>query len=179
MSSSESGDDPELNLTDEKEVMNGTKTVTTGTSILNGMVDYISAGGSIVSVLQASVVGVLLSPFLALSNIIQAIGSFFTIPFTQGGIAIGEMITALFSAPAGLIQSGTNISENALSMFFSENLAGILALPVAVGVVLLSLFLVSVYLNEEETGDTLPGTFIDVPDIGPLQLGVEEEDEED
>lgn len=151
------------------------KTVTTGASILNGMVNYISSGGSIVTVLQASIVGVILSPFLALSNIIQAIGSFFSIPFRQAGIAVGEMINALFTAPSRLLRQASNITAGVLSQFLGDNLGGFLALPITVAIIMGSLFIVLNYLQEEETGDTLPGVPIDVPDFGPLQFGVEEE----
>ncbi len=169
---SSDGDNTELTLSTTKN----NETVTTGTSIIQGFLTYIQNGGKIVSALQAGIIGVVFSPLVALSNIIQAIGSFFATPFLEGGIAIGELINAIFTAPARLVDTGFNISRNTLSMYMSENLAGLLAGPVALGIVLLGLWLVSEYLAEPETGDTLPGLPFDVPDIGPLQFGVEEED---
>jgi len=48
-----------------------------------------------------------------------------------------------------------------------------LAFPVTAGLVMIVLYMVVLYLREDETGDVLPGVPIDVPtDI----FGVEEED---
>lgn len=166
---------PELDLSSDTDEV----TTTTGTSILSGILTYISNGGSIVSVLQASIVGLVLSPFLALANIITAVGTFFTTPFRQGGLALGDLIIAFFRAPAQLLQTAAQINEDALRIFLSDSLAGLFAFPLTMAVVLAGLFLMMVYLQEEETGDTLPGLPFDVPDFGPFQFGVEEEDDAD
>lgn len=160
--------DPQLNLSDGS-----------GTGVLSGIVNFLQAGGSVVRVIEASILGLVVSPFIALGDIIRAIGNFFSTPFLEGGNAIGQLINALFTAPGSLIETGAQISEDTLAIFLGDSLAGVLALPVAIGVVMLSLYFITLYLQEEETGDTLPGVPFDVPDILGIQFGVEEEGEED
>ncbi len=148
----------------------------TGTSVLNGIVNYLQAGGSVTRVITASLLGTIVSPFIAVGDVIAGVGTFFSTPFQAGGEAIGSLFQALLEGPADLIAAGSAVSQNVLETFLGESLAGVLALPVATGVVMLSLFIISTYLNERETGNTIPGLPVDVPDVGPLDLGVEEED---
>ena len=150
-----------------------------GTDTLNGIVNYLQAGGSITTVISASLLGTIVSPFVAIGDIIQGVGNFFSTPFREGGDAVGALFNALLTAPANLLQTGSNITEDTLTIFLGDGLAGILALPVATAMVLLSLWMIALYLQEEETGDTIPGLPFDVPDVGPLQFGVEEEADAD
>lgn len=144
-----------------------------GESTLNGVSSYLSSGGSVTDLFTSSIAGLLISPIVAGIDIINAVTAFFTTPFTETAESISDLAGALFQAPANLVESGARISESALQTFLGPSLAGVLALPVAVGVVMLSLYLIVVYLNERETGDTIPGLPVDVPtDV----LGVEEED---
>jgi hypothetical protein len=144
----------------------------TGTGVLNGIVTFLQQGGDVTRLITAFVVGLPASIFVALGDIIAAIGNFFSTPFDEGGDAIGQIITALFTAPASLLETGSQITEDVLRTFLGESLAGLLALPIAFGLTLLVLFMITVYLQEAETGDTLPGLPIDVPTD---TLGVEEE----
>jgi hypothetical protein len=52
----------------------------------------------------------------------------------------------------------------------------VLALPLTFALVMAALYMINIYLNEEETGDTLPGVPIDIPTDF---LGVEEEETAD
>lgn len=162
-------DDPTLNLGDG-----------TGTAVLGGIVNYLQAGGSVVRVLIAGWLGAFVAPFLAITDVINGIGNFFSTPFLEGGDAVGALINGIFTAPGDLLETGARISEGALQQFFAPSIAGLLGLPVAVGLTMLSLFVVNWYLSEPETGDTLPGLPFDVPDVLGLEFGVEEEtDDED
>lgn len=144
-----------------------------GTGILSGITNFLQNGGSAVRVFTASLTGVVVAPFIAFADIIQAVTTFFTAPFTEVGESITALAGALFQAPAGLVETGFTTSEEVLTAFFGSSFAGVFAGPVAVGLVMLSLFLVTQYLQEDETGDTIPGLPVDVP---TETLGVEEED---
>lgn len=150
-----------------------------GTDVLNGIVNYLQDGGKVTTVISASLLGTVVAPFVAFVDIVEGIGNFFSTPFREGGDAIGALFNALLTGPADLVRAGSQITEDTLRVFLGESLAGLLALPVSVGMVMLSLWLIMMYLQEEETGDTIPGLAFDVPDVGPLQLGVEEEPDAD
>jgi len=144
-----------------------------GEGTLEGITTFLQDGGKAGTVLSASILGLVVSPFVALGNVIQAVGEFFAQPFTAGGNAIGALITGIFEAPGDLLDAGADISESALRATLGETLAGTLALPITFALVMLSLYMVTRYLLEEETGDVLPAVPIDIPtDI----FGVEEEE---
>lgn len=143
-----------------------------GTGLLKGITNYLSEGGNPVQVFTASLTGVVVAPFIAFADIVQAVTTFFTTPFIDAGGSIGTLVSTIFEAPAGLVQTGFTVSENVLIVFFGESLAGVFAAPVAVGVSLFSLWLVVQYLQEDESGDTLVGVPVDIP---TETLGVEEE----
>lgn len=165
--SSSGSDNPELKLGDGS-----------GTSVLSGIVNFLQAGGSVTRVLMASGLGVVVAPFVAVADIISGVGTFFTTPFSQGAVATGELITAFFTAPGSLLQTGAQVSEDFLTGILGPTAASALGLPVATGITLLSLFLVTQFLEEPETSDTLPlPGFPDVPDIGPFEFGSDEEPE--
>jgi hypothetical protein len=144
-----------------------------GQDTLEGVTDFLQAGGSAGTVLSASFIGLVVSPFVALADIIDAVGTFFETPFSSAGEALGSLLGGLFRAPGDLLQAGADISETALRGALGDSLAGAIAFPATVALVMGALFMVTLYLREDETGDTLPGLPIDVPtDL----LGVEEED---
>lgn len=144
-----------------------------GQDTLEGVTTFLQAGGSAGTVLSASFIGLVVSPFVALADIIDAIGTFFEEPFTGAGEALASLLEGLFEAPGGLLTAGADISETALRGALGDSLAGAIAFPVTVALVMGALFMIMLYLREDETGDTLPGLPVDVPtDI----LGVEEED---
>lgn len=134
-----------------------------GEDTVNGIVNF---DGSTTAVLTASITGLLISPFLAVIDIINAATNFVTAPLEGAGGSITALFSGLIEAPAGLIEAGVGISENALRSFLGESLAGALALPITTALVLSSLYLVAVYLDEEETGNLIPGLPTDIPFIG-------------
>ena len=152
---------PDLNLGDS------------GQETLSGITNFLQAGGDAGRILSASIIGLIAAPFVAVADVIYAVANFFSQPFNTAGDAIGALLEGLFEAPANLLIAGAEISEGALRAVLGETLAGFLAFPATVGLVVFGLYLVVRYLREDETGDVLPGVPIDVPtDI----FGVEEED---
>ncbi|KOX92816.1 hypothetical protein AMS69_10165 [Haloarcula rubripromontorii] len=144
-----------------------------GQESLSGVTNFLQDGGDAGKVLSASIIGLIVSPVVAVIDVVNAVANFFAQPFDNAGDAIGSLLTGLFEAPGNLLTAGADISETALRSALGETLAGTLAFPITVGIVMLALYLVVRYLREDETGDVLPGLPIDVPtDI----FGVEEED---
>ena len=137
-----------------------------GVDTLNGIASYLSNGGKATTVLSASIVGLITSPFIAIVDIINAITQFATAPFEGAGESISTLFDGLLTGPAALIEAGSRISENAIMAVFGETIAGILALPLTVALALASLYLLATFLNESETGNLFPGLPFDVPVIG-------------
>ncbi|WP_026190414.1 hypothetical protein [Halomicrobium katesii] len=142
-----------------------------GTETLTGITNFLQDDGSAGKVLSASFIGLVVSPFVAFADVVQAIGTFFAKPFSGAGEAISALLAGLFEAPGDLLDAGADITETALRTALGETLAGIIAFPLTVGLVVLGLYIVTLYLREDETGDTLPGVPVDIPFVG-----VEEED---
>lgn len=144
-----------------------------GQESLSGVTNFLQNGGDAGKVLSASIIGLIVSPVVAVIDVVNAVANFFAQPFNNAGDAIGSLLTGLFEAPGNLLTAGADISETALRSALGETLAGTLAFPITVGIVMFALYMVVRYLREDETGDVLPGLPIDVPtDI----FGVEEED---
>ncbi|WP_050032290.1 hypothetical protein [Halorubrum halophilum] len=137
-----------------------------GVGTLNGIATYLSEGGKATTVLSASVIGLITSPFIAIIDIVNAITQFATSPFEGAGESISSLFDGLLTGPADLILAGSEISEAAIRSVFGETIAGILALPLTVALALASLYLLATFLNEEETGNLFPGLPFDVPYIG-------------
>jgi len=137
-----------------------------GVDTLSGITNFLSEGGSATRVLTSSIVGILVSPVVATIDIINAIADFATAPFEGAGESISTLFDGLLTGPASLIEAGSTISGDAIRAVFGETLAGILALPLTVGLALASLYLLATFLDEEETGNLFPGLPFDVPVIG-------------
>ena len=143
-----------------------------GTSTLSGITNFLQAGGSAGRLLSAGVLGIIVAPIAAVIDIVAAVATFFTLPFSSAGEALGALLAGFFQAPGDLLRAGADITEAALRAALGETFAGIFAFPITVGLVLIGLFLMVRYLREDETGDTLPGLPIDIPTDW---FGVEEE----
>lgn len=146
-----------------------------GVGTLNGIVTFLSEGGSASTVLSASVIGLITSPFIAVIDIIDAIAAFATAPFEGAGESISSLFDGLLTAPAGLIEAGAEISRTSIAAVFGETIAGILALPLTVALALASLYLLATFLDEEETGNLFPGLPFDVPVIGADEEAVDDQ----
>jgi len=74
----------------------------------------------------------------------------------------------------GILETTAQTSATAISAQF-----GWLAFLVGVGVLLAALYAVNQYLEQPETGDTFVGLPFDTPDVGPFEIGVTEEGEDE
>ena len=146
-----------------------------GVDTLSGITTFLSEGGSAARVLTSSILGVLISPVVAVVDVIDAIATFATAPFEGAGESISTLFDGLLTGPAALIEAGARISENAITSVFGAELGGILALPLTVALALASLYLLATFLDEEETGNLFPGLPFDVPIIGADEEAVDDQ----
>jgi len=144
------------------------------TAVLSGVTSFISQGGQLGTLLSGFIFGLGGSLFLGVGKIINAVVTFVTTPFLEGGRAVGQLITGILTSPATILDQTALASAEGIAAEF-----GWLAFPVGMGVVLVSLYLVVQYLEQRETGDTFVGLPFDTPDVGPFEIGVTEEGEEE
>jgi hypothetical protein len=144
------------------------------TSILSAVTTFISSGGKLGTLLSSFIFGIGASIFIGVGRVVNAVVTFVTTPFIAGGEAVAALIGGILTSPVRILEQTAQESARAISVQF-----GWLAFLVGVGVVLTALYAVTRYLEEEETGDTFPGLPFDTPDLGPFEIGVTEEGEED
>lgn len=144
------------------------------TSILSAITTYLDQGGSLGTLLSSFIFGIGASLFIGAANIINAVVTFLTSPFTAAGEAIGELFSALLTDPLTILSTTAQASAQGIAAQF-----GWLAFPVGVGIVLGALYMINEYRERRETGDTIPGLPFDVPDVGPFQIGTTEEGEDE
>ena len=117
---------------------------------------------------------VLLSVGTAVASGILSIADVLIVPLDALTSAAGQLIDAIFGGSAfiidlGAIASGQSIGPGGL-------FASPLSFPIAIGIVLLTLYLVTAYVSEEPTGNFVPGVPFDIPTPG--FEGPEEDDED-
>ncbi|MFC3476284.1 hypothetical protein [Halobacterium litoreum] len=144
------------------------------TAVLSGVTSFISAGGKLGNLLSGFVFGMGASLYIGVGRIINAVVTFITTPFESGANAIGTLISGILASPAEILE----ITAQTTGVRISEEF-GWLAFAVGVAVVLGSLYMVTQYLEQEETGDTFVGLPFDTPDLGPFEIGVTEEGEDE
>jgi len=144
------------------------------TEVLNGTVNFLNAGGSLGTLLQGSIFGIVVSLVVGGINIIQSIIGLIVAPLDQAANIVGAFFQATVLEPLGVVEAGAQASAIGIADQF-----GPFALPVAMAVLLGTFWIVIQFLEEDETPDfiAIPG-FPDIPEIGPLEVGVEEEDED-
>lgn len=158
-----SGSDAELDLGDGS-----------GTATLGGITTFLQGGGSATRVLTASMVGLITSPVVATVDIIDGVGTFISDPFESAGSGVGDLFEAFMTAPADLVKAGSRISESSLEAAFGDTIAGTLALPFTFLLAFGALFALALYLNENETSNTLPG-LPDIPFFGREEEATDDE----
>lgn len=143
-------------------------------SVIQGTISYLSADGTLGALLQGAIFGTLYSVFTGGINLIQSIAGLVTAPIDSLGEATTATIDAVIIEPLAIIVAGAQASASSIAEQF-----GPFAFLVAIGIVLAGFWIVIQYLEEDETSDTfiVPG-FPDIPAIGPLDTGVDEEDDE-
>jgi len=118
--------------------------------------------------------------FRGLGGILLAIGSAITtgiltladvviVPVQALTSALGDLTTAIFGSPAEIVIAGAQATAQSLLGPFN---VGPATFALSIASVLAGLYVIQLYLSEEETGNLLPGLPTDVPFIG-----AEEEDE--
>ena len=144
------------------------------TTVLSSVSKYLANGGKIVTLLSTFIFGIGASLFVGVGKIINAVVDLITTPFTELAGSIAALMGGLLEEPAGVLEKTAQASAQAIAAQF-----GWLALPVGVAVVLVSIYMVVQYLEQPETGDTIVGLPFDTPDIGPFEIGVTEEGEDE
>lgn len=144
-------------------------------SVLTGTIGFLDAGGQLGTLLQGAIFGTLVSFATGGINLIQSMFGLIISPIDGLAESVDQFIASAILAPLGIIESTADTSAAATSEQF-----GVFAVLVGVSLVLGAWWIITKYLEQSETSDTIPlPGFPDTPDIGPLEVGVEEEDEVD
>jgi len=142
-------------------------------SVLTGTIGFLSAGGQLGTLLQGAIFGVLVSGVTGGINIIQSGIALVVAPLDALAETVDQAVASLILAPLGIIETTAETSGEATSDQF-----GVFALFVGVVLVLGSYWIITKYLEQSETSDTLP-----IPGLGDapgfLPLGVTEENEDE
>ncbi|OYR55531.1 hypothetical protein DJ73_02195 [Halorubrum sp. Ea1] len=142
-------------------------------SVLTGTIGFLSAGGQLGTLLQGAIFGVLVSGVTGGINIIQSGVALVAAPLDALSSVVDQAVASLILAPLGVIETTAETSGEAASQEF-----GVFALLIGVGLVLGSYWAITKYLEQSETGDTIP-----IPGLGDapefLPLGVTEENEDE
>lgn len=110
----------------------------------------------------------------AAASTILTVFDVFLIPLGQLATELGNLVLATFGGAARIVFAGAIGTAQSVAPggFFS----GILGFTIAVGVVLLTLYLIRAYVSEEPTSNFFPGVPFDPPTPGLLDP---EEDDKD
>ena len=142
-------------------------------SVLRGTIAYLSADGQLGTLLQGAIFGILVSGVTGGINIIQSAVALVAAPLDALTNTVDQAVASLILAPLGIIETTAETSGTATSEQF-----GVFAILVGVVLVLGSYWMITKYLEQSETSDTLP-----IPGLGDapgfLPLGVTEENEDE
>ncbi|TKX82044.1 hypothetical protein EXE53_00070 [Halorubrum sp. SD626R] len=106
--------------------------------------------------------------FIQAANAVEAISNVFINPLGAFAGGLESIVRSLLGdGAAGIIEAGAEASQADISLF------GIGGFPVSLAVVFAGAFVLSWYLSRQDTSDTIPFSFTDIP-----FLGVEEDPEE-
>lgn len=109
--------------------------------------------------------------FNALADLIEAIANVPISMLSALADSFGGLIEAMFGGSANIIDAGAMESARALTTGIWAQF-GPLTFPIAVGVVLLTSYMIMLYAKEEETGDLgIPFNTTDIPGIGSDEDG--------
>ena len=133
------------------------------------------AEGRSLEVILASGIGGFILGFI--NGGIELLNSIYLVailPITQFGVSIADLVTAFFGeGMAGILDAAAQATQSSIGPGGTFNI-GPLTFPIfGVGVVLLSLFIIGRYRDEEETGNLVPGLPADIPFVGEDEEGSE------
>lgn len=136
------------------------------TGVLSGVATYFGQGGTPAQALLASVFGIVLSISQGGINVIQSLFGFIAGVIDAGADAAAAVFRATLIEPLGVLITGSEVSAGSLEQF------GFLAIMVGVALLLGVYWMITQYLEEEETSDTtiVPG-FPDLPFFGVEEEG--------
>jgi len=144
-------------------------------AITKGVSSYLTSSGTNVgTALSTFILGLIASLWYGTVEIVNAVVGFVTTPFSKGGEAVGKLIEGILTEPIGILEKTAQASATAISAEF-----GWLSFLVGVAVLLGAMYMVVQYLEQPETGDTFVGLPFDTPDVGPFEIGVTEEGEDE
>lgn len=106
--------------------------------------------------------------FVQLANAVEAFSRILIDPAFALASGVVGVINGLVGGAGRIIGAGADASAGDVSVF------GIGGFPIAIGVAFVGAFILANYLERQETSDTLPFTFTDIP-----FFGVEEETDDD
>lgn len=145
------------------------------TDVLSGVSSFIANPNTTLGTLLSSFVfGLIASIWYGVVEIINAVVTFITTPFIEGGQAIAAFFSGLLTSPLSILDTTALASAEGIAAQF-----GWLAFPVGVAVVLGVLWMINKYREDPETGDTFPGLPFDTPDLGPFEIGTTEDGEDE
>lgn len=142
------------------------------TSVLSGATNFFSEGGNIGTAINGMVLGLVASVYIGFTTVLNALVDLIVAPLASFGEELAVLIAGLL--PGEILSVTQSTSATQISVQF-----GWLAFPVGVGMVLVTLMMVTIYRNEDETGDLIPGLPFDAQDVTFGLLGTEEEAEPD
>ncbi|WP_226010525.1 hypothetical protein [Halomicrobium salinisoli] len=121
--------------------------------------------GSLGGVIFEGIGAVLLAVGTALASGVLTIADVLIVPLSALTGAVGDLIDAIFGGAAQIIDIGALATALSIGPGGMFNL-GPLTFALAIGSVLLGLYVVVAYLSEEPTGNFFPGIPFDIPTPG-------------
>lgn len=144
-------------------------------SVLSGTIGFLNAGGNLGTLLQGAIFGTIVSFATGGVNLIQSAFALVVSPLDALADSVEAFVEASILAPLGIIETTAEASASATASEF-----GPFAIIVGVALVLGSFWMITMYLEQSETSDTLPIPGLgDAPDIPGIPLGVTEENEDE
>lgn len=143
--------------------------------LVKGVTNYVSSGGNVANLLIGGVFGTVLSVFTGTTNVIQSTFGLVAGVIDDMGEAAGQIVSGFVTDPIAIVSKGSEVTQTALQDY------GIAAFLVGVAVVLGGFWMITQFLQEEETPDVLaPPGFPDIPPLPftGIDVGVQEEGEE-
>ncbi|WP_281195833.1 hypothetical protein [Halorubrum sp. F4] len=144
-------------------------------SVLTGTIGYLNGGGTLGALLQGAIFGTIVSIATGGINLIQSVFGLVVAPLDSTAEGVGEFVSATVIEPLGIISTSAEASATSIASQF-----GPFAFLAGVAVLLGGFWIMIQFLEQPETSDTIaiPG-FPDLPAIGPIDVGVTEDGEED
>jgi hypothetical protein len=145
-----------------------------GGSRVTALFDRAASADSLGGVIFQGIGAVLLAVGTALASGVLTIADVLIVPLSTLTNAVGELIDAIFGGAAQIVDFGAIATAISIGPGGQFNV-GPFSFALAIGAVLLALYVVTAYLSEEPTGNFVPGLPFDIPTPG--FTGPEEDDE--